>query len=156
MDKLSSKVELTYQFTSDGNSIPNELKNSPSVALRIEGILTIKINDTLYFQEDIALLEFYLYLLRWEQLINKGNYSQEFKFYSLEFDEGEPIISLIPFGSSARLKTIWEVNKVYNVFELDYIVNELIKLKERLGNDIEKHFSVRLQTFIGKVPLKNF
>jgi hypothetical protein len=155
MDKLSNSVEFEYEFTTDKGSIPFDLRNSPAVALRVEGILTIKINNDIYFQSDIALLEFYLYLLKWVQTNKKGGVVQEFKYYSLEFDEDEAIISLLPFGNKARLASIWEVNKLYNVFELNYIVQKLTQLTNRLGKDIENHFELQMNTFIGKVPLKS-
>ena len=155
MDRLSNSVEFEYEFTTDKGSIPFDLRNSPAVALRVEGILTIKISNDTYFQSDIALLEFYLYLLKWVQTNKKGGVVQEFKYYSLEFDEDEAIISLFPFGNKARLASIWEVNKLYNVFELNYIVQKLTQLTNRLGKDIENHFELQMNTFIGKVPLKS-
>ncbi|WP_458354494.1 DUF7878 domain-containing protein [Peribacillus frigoritolerans] len=154
MDKPFNSVEFEYEFTTDRDSIPFDLRNSPTVALRVEGILTIKINNDIYFQADIALLEFYLYLLKWGQTNKKGRDVQEFKYYSLEFDEDEAIISLLPFGNSARLASIWEVNKLYNVFELNYIVQKLTQLTTRLGKDIENHYDIQMNTFIGKVPIK--
>ncbi|MFJ7362876.1 hypothetical protein ACIQWQ_01990 [Peribacillus frigoritolerans] len=154
MDKLSNSIEFEYEFTTDRDCIPFDLRNSPAVALRVEGILTIKINNDIYFQADIALLEFYLYLLKWVQTNKKGRDVQEFKYYSLEFDEDEAIISLLPFGNSARLASIWEVNKLYNVFELNYIVQKLTQLTTRLGKDIENHYDIQMNTFIGKVPIK--
>jgi hypothetical protein len=154
MDKSSNSVEFEFEFTTDKDSIPFDLRHSPAVALRVEGILTIKINNDIYFQADIALLEFYLYLLKWVQTNKKGRDVQEFKYYSLEFDEDEAIISILPFGNSARLASIWEVNKLYNVFELSYIVQKLTQLTNRLGRDIENHYDIQMNTFIGKVPLK--
>jgi hypothetical protein len=65
MDSLYNKVEFAYQFTTPASDIPEDLKKDPAVVYRIDGDFEIKINGSVYFKENIALLEFYLYLDRW-------------------------------------------------------------------------------------------
>jgi hypothetical protein len=154
MDGLSNQVAFSYQFTTDETDIPKSLKKDPSVAFRIEGDFEIKINGTLYFKENIALLEFYLYLRRWISGMEKNKAPREFQYYSLEYDEDEPIISVIPFNQKARLASIWALEQVYNIFDWDYLVEKLSTLCDELGKDIEKHYNIKLKTFINKVPLK--
>ncbi|EFV73006.1 hypothetical protein HMPREF1012_00928 [Bacillus sp. BT1B_CT2] len=42
-----------------------KMRKGPSVAMRVEGELEIKINEITYFKENIALLEFYVSLNEW-------------------------------------------------------------------------------------------
>lgn len=42
-----------------------KMRKDPSVAMRVEGELEIKINEKTYFKENIALLEFYVSLNEW-------------------------------------------------------------------------------------------
>ncbi|WP_044746938.1 hypothetical protein [Bacillus alveayuensis] len=156
MDSISNKIEFFYQFTSNESDIPKRLRKDPSTAFRIEGDFKIRINDQLYFEENIALLEFYLYLNKWISKIEKKGTVPEFRYYSLEYDEDEPIISLLPFDKKARINSIWEVQKIYNVFDLNYIVEKLTSLCFQLGEDIERHYNIKLKTFIDKVPLKEY
>ncbi|MEC1493799.1 MULTISPECIES: DUF7878 domain-containing protein [Bacillus] len=59
------KVKFDYKFTSDESDIPMKMRKGPSVAMRVEGELEIKINEITYFKENIALLEFYVSLNEW-------------------------------------------------------------------------------------------
>lgn len=156
MDSLSNQVAFDYQFTSGESDIPKRLIKDPSVAYRIEGDFQIKINDTLYFKENIALLEFYLYLRRWLLDIEKNGGAREIHYYTLEYDEDEPIISVIPFDRKARLTSIWALEQLYNIFDWNYLVEKLSALCDRLGKDIEDHYHIQLKTFINKVPLKKY
>ncbi|MEM5018433.1 hypothetical protein WKH31_19270 [Metabacillus indicus] len=155
MDKLFNSLEFTYEFTSDSHCIPDCLKTDASTALRIEGLLTIKINGQIYFKADLALLEFYLYLNAWSKKNKKTRSINEFHYYSMEFDEGA-ILSLLPFGQKARLASIWEEEQMYNVFDLSYVSEKLIDLMDCLEKDIEEYYGLKIKSFIGKVPLKKY
>jgi hypothetical protein len=74
----------------------------------------------------------------------------EFHYYTLELDGDEPLISLLPFNNKARLASIWGNDQLYNVFDLDYIVEELKTLWRRLSKDIEEHYNISLKPFISK------
>ncbi|MCT2536820.1 hypothetical protein NC661_13685 [Aquibacillus koreensis] len=153
MDNIPSKIEFSYHFTSNEADIPKKLKKEPSIAFRIEGDFEITINGVSYFQENLTLLEFYLYLHRWFNHINKKGL-QAFYYYSMEWDKDEPIISIIPYNNKAQITSIWRKTEMYTVFDLSYILSELESLENKLGQDIEKHYDLSLNTFIGKVPLR--
>ncbi|MCD2526404.1 hypothetical protein LRN35_21335, partial [Bacillus licheniformis] len=77
-------------------------------------------------------------------------------YYTMEYEKGEPIISLIPFDYKARLTTIWETQQLYNVFDLDYITEQMEISRKKLGRDIEHHYRISLKSFVGKIPLRKY
>ncbi|MBU8785256.1 MULTISPECIES: DUF7878 domain-containing protein [Bacillus] len=156
MDGVSNQVEFNYKFTSEEADIPKKMKKDPSVAMRVEGELEIRINGNTYFKENIALLEFYASLNEWIKKVKKKNKVTEYRYYTMEYEEDEPIISLIPFDHKARLMTIWETQQLYNVFDLHYIIKQMEMLHEKLGRDIELHYKISLKNFIGKIPLRKY
>ncbi|MEC1193243.1 hypothetical protein P9C02_22740 [Bacillus paralicheniformis] len=156
MDGVSNQVEFVYKFTSEEADIPKKMKKDPSAAMRVEGEFKIKINGIVYFEENIALLEFYASLNEWIKKIKKKNKVAEYRYYTMEYEEDEPIISLIPFDYKARLTTIWETQQLYNVFDLDYITEQMEISHEKLGRDIEHHYRISLKSFIGKIPLRKY
>ncbi|MFT0801055.1 hypothetical protein VSK91_06310 [Bacillus swezeyi] len=156
MDGVSNKVEFHYQFTSDESDIPKKMRKDPSVALKVEGKFEIEINGNTYFKENLALLEFYVSLNEWNKKIKKKNKVTEYRYYTMEYEEEEPIISLIPFDNKARLTTIWETQQLYNVFDLHYIIEQMRILKEKLKRDIELHYKISVQHFIGQIPLRKY
>jgi hypothetical protein len=86
--------------------------------------------------------------------MNQSKRAQEFYYYTLEFDEYEDgaILSIIPFGDSARLKSIWAEQELYNVFDLGYLVRAFLTLEKDLKRDMEAYFSIKLDKFIKHIP----
>ncbi|WP_253907670.1 hypothetical protein [Bacillus sp. WMMC1349] len=82
--------------------------------------------------------------------MKKKNKVTEYRYYTMEYEGDEPIISLIPFGDKARLTTIWETQQIYNIFDLHYIIKQLEILQEKLGRDIEQRYKISLKKIIGK------
>lgn len=80
----------------------------------------------------------------------------EYRYYTMEYEEDDPIISVIPFDNKARLTTIWETQQLYNVFDLNYIIEQMKVLHENLGRDIEQHYKISLKNFIGNIPLRKY
>ncbi len=76
-------------------------------------------------------------------------------YYTVEYADYEDgaILSLIPFSNKARVKSIWAEKDIYNVFDLDYIVNEFVQLEENLRRDIEDYFGIKLKGFIKHIPI---
>jgi len=50
------------------------------------------------------------------------------------------------------VRSIWEEQNLYNVFALDYIVNEFTNLEEKLRQAIEEHYNINLKKFINHIP----
>ncbi|MEK5333185.1 MULTISPECIES: DUF7878 domain-containing protein [unclassified Lysinibacillus] len=153
MDGISSKIKFEYEFLSESDAISNKDKRNVSLILGVEAIFKIKINEALYFEEELAFLEFYKSLYVWKERIKEIE-RLDFHYYSVEYDDYKDgaIISLIPFSNKARLKSIWAKSNVYNVFDLDYIVNEFLVLEKKLKEDIESYFNIELGKFIKHIP----
>lgn len=151
-----NKIRFEYKFVDDQSMISNKDKSNESIILAVDATFTIKINDELYFEADLAILEFYKTLHLWKEKVLKGKIP-EFHYYTIHYDEYEDgaLISLIPFADKARVKSIWAEQDLYNVFPLDYIVNELLLLEENLKSDIENYFDIKLQKFIKHIPIYN-
>ncbi len=157
MDSISSQIEFVYHFTTDESYIPKKWKKDSAIVLRVDGDFEIKVDGRSYCQEYVALLEFYLYLHRWLAIIESKKYIiPEFHYYSLEWHEDEPLISIIPFDNNdkARLTSIWRKEPFDPVFKMDYIVNRLTDLRDQLKKDIEAHYNISVEPFIDKFPIK--
>lgn len=146
-------ISFEYKFISDKGIISNKDKINVPTILAVEATVTIKINNELYFETELAILEFYKALYEWKKQI-KGDHIPEFHYYTIEYVDYEDgaILSLIPFSNKARVKTIWAEQDLYNVFELEYIVNEFMKFEENLRQDIEDYFEINLNKFIKHIP----
>lgn len=159
VDSQSTQIKMEYQFTSDKDAISDKQRKDVSAILDVSARFKIFINDDLYFdQEEFPILEFYKYLYNWKKAMNQSKRAQEFHYYTLEFDEYEDgaILSIIPFGASARLKSIWAEQELYNVFDLDYLIRAFLTLEKDLKRDIETFFHIKLEKFIKHIPAAVF
>ncbi|AIM16853.1 MULTISPECIES: hypothetical protein [Neobacillus] len=156
MGSISSKITFEYKFVSDKGIISNRDKSDVPTILAVEATLTIKINNELYFETELAILEFYKALYKWKEKITEDKIP-EFHYYTIEYADYEDgaILSLIPFSNKARVKSIWAEQDLYNVFELDYIAREFIQLEANLKRDIENYFGINLKKFIKHIPSMN-
>lgn len=153
MDSIPSKIRFEYEYISEADCISYKNKKNVPLILGVEAIFRIKINEELYFEAELPILEFYKSLFKWKEK-NKENEIPEFHYYSIEYadyDEGS-IISLIPFSNKARVKSIWGNCNIYNVFDLIYIVNEFLVLEQKMKEDIERYFNIKLKDFIKHIP----
>lgn len=153
MDSTFSKIRFEYEFLSNKGAITNKLRRDVPSILAVEAMFRIKINDEIYFQSELAILEFYKSLYRWKEKMTK-DHIPEFHYYTIEYDDYEEgaIISLLPFANKARVKSIWAESDIYNVFDLNDIVAEFGALEEKLREDIEDYFEIKLKNFIKHIP----
>jgi hypothetical protein len=154
MDNLSSKeLNFTYKFNGNREDIPQGDEQNPATVFLVDGNFSITIDGVLYFSEDIALLEFYLYLNRW---INDLDHQvqKNYDYFTMEADEEEPIISLQYYNNFGRLKSIWELESINTVFEAEYLTSKVKELYQSLGKDIESTYGLNLKVFKQKPPIK--
>jgi len=146
-------IGFEMMISGEPDYISNKDNRNVSCLLSVGAILQIQINEALYFEEELAILEFYKSLYEWKVRI-KENEVPPLHYYSIEYDNYEDgaILSLIPFSTKARVKSIWAKSSVYNVFDLDYIVNEFLSLEKKLKEDIESYFKIDLGKFIKHIP----
>ncbi|MDQ0207421.1 DUF7878 domain-containing protein [Alkalicoccobacillus murimartini] len=150
------KVKYGFTFTSTPDAISRQKRKDVPTILSVEATFSIWINDDLYVRvEEMAILEFYKSLAKWVQANQKYKRIQEFHYFTIEHDEREgAIISLLPFGDKARLKTIWPEQELYNVFELKYIVEQLTIVEADLRKEIEHYFDINLTHFMNHIPYR--
>lgn len=154
MDIENREINFEYNFVVDKRIISQKHKRDVPTILAVDATFTIKINNELYFETELAILEFYKSLHGWKKEITKDNIPQ-FHYYTIEYADYEDgaILSLIPFSNKARVKSIWAEQDLYNVFDLDYIVKEFTLLEENLKRDIEGYFEIKLKDFVKHIPL---
>ncbi|KYG28219.1 hypothetical protein [Alkalihalobacillus trypoxylicola] len=153
---MSNKITFDYQFISDRGMISDKKRRDVPTILAVDATFTIRINNELYFEADLAILEFYKAIYRWKEKITEKNIP-EFHYYTIEYDDYEDgaILSFIPFSNMARVKSIWAEQELYNVFDLDYIVEEFIQLENHLRDDIESYYDIHLKRFIQHIPFQS-
>ena len=153
MVSIPGQVTFNYYFISDSDSISNKSARNVPTILSVEADFTIEINQEVYFQAELPILEFYKSLYRWKESLSSTS-TPEFHYYSVEhadYDDGA-IISMIPFSDKGRIKSIWSKLDVYNVFDLDYLVTIFLNLESHLKNDIENYYDIDLNNFIRNIP----
>lgn len=157
MDSISSKIIFSNKFTCESDCISYKQRKNVNAILHVSSRFSIKINNEVYFdQEEFPILEFYKYLYTWVSAYKSSGIVKEFHYYTIEYDEYEEgaILSLFPFSDKARVKSIWAEIDIYNVFDLDYIVNEFVKLEERLKQEIEEFFDIKVKDFVKHIPYR--
>ena len=149
-----SEIHFDYHFVVDRGIISNKHNKDVPAILAVDATLSIKINGELYFETELAILEFYAALHSWKEEITEVQIP-EFHYYTMEYADYEDgaILSLIPFSNKARVKSIWAEQDLYNVFDLDYIVKEFVQLEENLRRYIGDYFGIRLKSFINHIPM---
>ncbi|WP_214811864.1 hypothetical protein [Exiguobacterium sp. s127] len=153
MVSIPGQIMFSYTFINQPSELSNRVARDVPTILSIEAMFTITINDEIYLETSLPILEFYKSLYRWKEKSNAIPVP-EFHYYSLEFDDYEEgaIISMIPFSSQARIKSIWGEKDIYNVFPLDFLVSSLLDLEHTLKKDIEAYFDIQLEKFIPHIP----
>ncbi len=145
-------LEIIYTFVNEEDAISNRDRRDVPKILAIDALVTVKIAGDIYFQEEIAVLEFYKALYQWRKQMTNTD-TQKFDYFSIENDQEEgPILSLLPFANKARVKTIWPLVDVYNVFELVEAVKVFCELEESLKAEIERYFGIELKRFLKHIP----
>ncbi|KNE22265.1 hypothetical protein [Virgibacillus pantothenticus] len=152
---MDNKINFEYHFVSDKGIISNKDKRDVPAILAVDATFSIKINNKLYFETELAILEFYKSLYEWKEKMTK-DYIPEFHYYTIEYDDYEDgaILSLLPFSNQARLESIWAESDIYNVFDLNYIVGAFIALEKNLRDDIEEYYEIKLKNFIKHIPYR--
>lgn len=155
MGRVGNKIHFEYHFVSDKGIISNKVRSDVPAILAVDAIFLIKINNILYFATELPILEFYKSLYEWTKEVTK-DYIPEFRYYSIEHDEDEgPILSLLPLSNKAKLESIWAEANIYNVFDLNYIVNEFLTVENSLREDIEEYYNIKLKYFMKHIPYRN-
>lgn len=149
------EIRFMYNFVSYNDSITNKDQRNVAEILSVDATLTITIGGELYFETELAILEFYKALWKWKRSVT-DEHIPAFHYYTVEYDDYEDgaILSLIPFGSKARVTSIWAEQPLDNVFDVNKIVPTFLQLETDLKRAIEQHFNIDLTKFLKHIPVQ--
>lgn len=107
-----------------------------------EANLTITYNNRIIFSEDVAIIEFYWYLLRWYRGYLAGN-KEQFSYCTVEYTV--PIL-----GFALKKSGYWEIDSVWNQCDKPALIKE-----EILCSEVQL-FLVKIMEVIEKEQISGF
>lgn len=118
------------------DQLSDEERAKPGNFMAVDANLKIKYNNTIYFDEDIAIIEFWLQLNDW---LN-GSSNDEFQYHTMEVeDEFNPLISISPIGECYKIASPWIESEIALIDNKTEMVKKLIKLRDDMRKVIERY-----------------
>lgn len=118
------------------DQLSDEERAKPGNFMALDANLKIKYNNTIYFDEDIAIIEFWLQLNDW---LNRSR-NDEFQYHTMEVeDEFNPIISIVPIGEYYQLHSPWVETEIALIDNQTEMVNRLIMLRDDIKEVVEQY-----------------
>lgn len=118
------------------DQLSDEERARPGNFMTLDANLKIKYNNTIYFDEDIAIIEFWLQLNDW---LN-GSSNDEFQYHTMEVDdEFNPLISISPIGECYKITSPWIESEIALIDNKTEMVKKLIKLRDVMRKVIERY-----------------
>lgn len=118
------------------DQLPYKERVKPGNFMALDANLKIKYNNTIYFDEDIAIIEFWLQLNDW---LNKRNY-ESFHYYTIELeDEFNPLISISPKDECYKITSPWIESEIALIDNKTEMVKKLIKIRDDMRKVIERY-----------------
>lgn len=150
-----NNLQFTYQFINEPSAFTYKHYRDVPTILSIDATFIVTIRDEIYFEAEIAILEFYKALLKWKQRVT-ASLVPAFHYYTIEYDDYEEgaVLSMLPFADKARITTIWPAVDIYYVFDQSYIVSKLMELESTLRRGLEDYFQIELEKFVRHIPYR--
>lgn len=150
-----SKIQFMYNFVSLNDSISNKDHQNVAKILSVDATVTILVDDKLYFETELAILEFYKALWQWKESVTDEQIPP-FHYYTVEYADYEEgaILSLIPCGSKATIHSIWAEQPLENMFKRDEIISVFLQLETDLKQAIEQYFNIDMLKFLNHIPVQ--
>lgn len=144
-----------YNFVSLNDSISNKDHQNVAKNLSVDATVTILVDDKLYFETELAILEFYKALWQWKESVTDEQIPP-FHYYTVEYADYEEgaILSLIPCGSMATIHSIWAEQPLENMFKRDEIISVFLQLEMDLKRAIEQYFNIDMLKFLNHIPVQ--
>lgn len=144
-----------YNFVSLNDSISNKDHQNVAKILSVDATVTILVDDVLYFETELAILEFYKALWQWKESVTDEQIPP-FHYYTVEYADYEEgaILSLIPCGSMATIHSIWAEQPLENMFKRDEIISVFLQLETDLKQAIEQYFNIDMLKFLKHIPVQ--
>lgn len=113
-----------------------EERAKPGNFMALDANLKIEYNNTIYFDEDIAIIEFWLQLNDW---LN-GSRNDEFQYHTMEAeDEFNPLILIVPIGEYYQIHSPWVETEISLIDNQTEMVKRLIMLRDDIKEVIERY-----------------
>ncbi|WP_133353245.1 hypothetical protein [Macrococcoides bohemicum] len=113
-----------------------EERAKPRNFMALDANLKIEYNNTIYFDEDIAIIEFWLQVNDW---LN-GSSNDEFQYHTMEVeDEFNPLISISPRGEYYQIHSPWVETEIALIDNQTEMVKRLIMLRDDIKEVIERY-----------------
>jgi len=135
-------MEIKFKIT----DVPKEEQKKYPTAY-LEGILTIFVNEVLFFnQSGVLLIEFAIFINRWLNSIKKGDFA-DLNFETMDNDE--PILSLTYVKDNLYgIYSVWQESEVSNLLDKENVVAVFEKYIEDLRNELKLERGIELDTII--------
>lgn len=150
-----SNIQFMYNFVSPNDSISNKDHQNAAKILSVDATVTILVDDKLYFETELAILEFYKALWQWKESVTDEQIPP-FHYYTVEYADYEEgaILSLLPCGSNATIHSIWAEQPLENMFKCDEIISVFLQLEMDLKRAIEQYFNIDMLKFLNHIPVQ--
>ncbi|MGK0554353.1 DUF7878 domain-containing protein [Macrococcus capreoli] len=121
-----------------------EERAKPGNFMALDTNLKIKYNNTIYFDEDIAIIEFWLQLNEW---LNESS-NAAFQYQTMEVeDEFNPLISISPKGEFYQITSPWIESEFALIVYKTEMVKKLIKLRDDMREVIERYIQKDISVY---------
>ncbi|RAI82471.1 hypothetical protein BFS35_001945 [Macrococcoides goetzii] len=118
------------------DQLSDEERSKPGNFMALDANLKIKYNNTIYFDEDIAIIEFWLQLNDW---LNKRDY-ESFHYYTIEVeDEYNPLISISPKDECYQITSPFLESEITLIDYKAGIDKKLLQLRDNMRVVIEQY-----------------
>ncbi|WP_414055005.1 DUF7878 domain-containing protein [Macrococcus equi] len=127
-------------------SIKDRVK--PGNFMALDANMKIKYNDTVYFDEDIPIIEFWLQLNEW---LNESSIAA-FQYQTMEVeDEFNPLISISPKGEFYQITSPCIESEFALIDKKTEMVKKLIKLRDNMRVVIERYIQKDISVYVSNL-----
>ncbi|WP_233880040.1 DUF7878 domain-containing protein [Virgibacillus halodenitrificans] len=145
MDNASSQINISFNFISDISNIDYKKKKDFSNVYNIQGMLNIRIENELFFSEEIALLEFYIQVKKW--LSNKFDGSFYYNTIEVEGDDN-PLIKFVASDNNYFISSPWGQDKVIAKAKAESLIESIKIFTEDFEEELYRTYKLNPKWYI--------
>lgn len=145
MDNTSSQINISFKLTSDISNIDYKKKKDYSNVYNIQGMLDIRINNELFFSEEIALLEFYIQVKKWFR--NKLDGSFYYNTIEVE-DDDNPLIKFVASDNKYFISSPWGKSQIIVTSSADSLIESIKLFTESFEGELYSKYKLNPKWYI--------